>query len=660
MKTLTQLLFFCILIAIAGYANCQTGAKSKKAIYLQLGASGGYSPNLLQPVLIPQLGLDATFGIIGFRANGQFFRTSPEFDINGYLDPIKSVLTISNLQENNSNVFLGFAPYLSFGKKAFNIQPGVGLKYLMQRGATATAVYNQTPGTSILKFPDGDANRNLFVIEPNIRASFGKPGNFLRFYLEAGYSLPQGSNEYTYTSRSIPNVIDPRGNIDVKTLLNSKQVTATENSIPAFASIGAGIEIKILSIKKQNEPDKKDTKYVQPQIVSPADGTVINDADANKPVIFKWTPVIPKPREEVTYYLKVFEVKQGQTANEAIKRSVPLLEKGLKNQIQYILPLLSQLNANKGSSYAWYVQALNPKGKPYGGNNGNSEVAVFRSGSNDIDIRIDSLITECCLNGNHQIKIVVKNLEPNLDTKVEKIIIDAVNGNYNSPYPIDISNLVSPSLPFSFLPSTTSPSQGRMTFIASVDCISNMNNIEVRTKCSRIIGTNPNPVIDEDVEKDTIKCTCTIVCDSVLNAIPSDGTIKMDSTLSLQTPNFSFTPGGVKSIKAQLVYFEFKPETDDCVPCNRDSHEWGNFIEATFSDSEFPVNGIQSRGHEWHWTTVNTNGATVNGQFDFNISMAPLVKCCKLDVKFCIRYIFEFADCSVCEKVVCYSYSKTN
>lgn len=132
----------------------------------------------------------------------------------------------------------------------------------MQKGATATAVYNQTPGTSILKFPDGDANRNLFVIEPNIRASFGKPGNFLRFYLEGGYSIPQGSNEYTYTSRSISNVIDPGGNVDVKALLNSNEVITTGKAIPAFASVEVGIEIKLGERKRpgriKSSPQKDD------------------------------------------------------------------------------------------------------------------------------------------------------------------------------------------------------------------------------------------------------------------------------------------------------------------------------------------------------------------------------------------------------------------
>lgn len=282
MKALSGLVFLLILVFVTINTVAQNGLEGKKSIYLQLGASGGYSPNLSQPVLIPQLGLDASFGIIRFRAIGQFFKTAPEFDINGYLDPVKSVLNISNLQEKNSNVLLGFSPYLSFGKKALNIQPGVGLKYLMQKGATATGIYNQTNGTSILKFPDGNANRNIFVIEPNIRASFGKPGNFFHFYLEAGYSIPQGNDEYSYTSRSIPNVVDPKGNVDVKALLNSKEVIKSEHLIPSMFTVGAGLQIKLFQSKEKNKYSETESNAIASSNVEPLKPSFILSALAER------------------------------------------------------------------------------------------------------------------------------------------------------------------------------------------------------------------------------------------------------------------------------------------------------------------------------------------------------------------------------------------
>jgi Ca2+-binding RTX toxin-like protein len=117
--------------------------------------------------------------------------------------------------------------------------------------------------------------------------------------------------------------------------------------------------------------------YQPPQAISPADGTVINEADVKKPVTFRWTPVVPKPREAVTYKLRVFEIRQGQTATTAVKSGNPLLEKEVTNQTQFVLPSLSQLTIAMGSSYGWYVQATNLEGTPIGGNNGMSNIMTF-------------------------------------------------------------------------------------------------------------------------------------------------------------------------------------------------------------------------------------------------------------------------------------------
>jgi hypothetical protein len=118
--------------------------------------------------------------------------------------------------------------------------------------------------------------------------------------------------------------------------------------------------------------------YQPPQAIAPADGTVINEADAKKPVTFHWIPVTPKPRDAVTYKLRIYEVKQGQTPTAVVKSANPMHEKDIINQTQYVLPSLSQLNADKGSSFAWTVQALGPKGNPVGGNNGMSGVMTFK------------------------------------------------------------------------------------------------------------------------------------------------------------------------------------------------------------------------------------------------------------------------------------------
>jgi hypothetical protein len=118
--------------------------------------------------------------------------------------------------------------------------------------------------------------------------------------------------------------------------------------------------------------------YQAPQAISPADGSTISAADAKKPVTFRWTPVVPKPANDVIYKVKVIEKRQGQSATEAMKSATPIIEKEVTNQTQLVLTSLSAFPIAKGSKYGWYVQATNKDGAPIGGNNGTSGVNVFK------------------------------------------------------------------------------------------------------------------------------------------------------------------------------------------------------------------------------------------------------------------------------------------
>jgi hypothetical protein len=153
-------------------------------------------------------------------------------------------------------------------------------------------------------------------------------------------------------------------------------------------------------------------------------------------------------------------------------------------------------------------------------------------------------------------------------------------------------------------------------------------------------------------------CKCTD-CDSIQIIIPGNDIGILNSILWLKTPVIVM-PGAVKTIKTQLVNFEFYPESTECMPCNRDSRQWGNFINGTLNDIDFNTNGILNWGHELQWNSNHLFPSNLNGIFKFNISLPPLVKCCDAKIRFCIRYIFEFDNCVVCEKVICYSYSLTN
>lgn len=253
MRSSINLIIFSILLFIQSISFPQQVSEKPTSLYLQFGASSGFASSFAKPILLPQAGLDISFGNFGFRLNGSYFKTSPEFDINGYLEPIKSVLTLNNFIEQHSNYLFSFSPYLNIGTGKLSIEPSVGVKYLMQKSATAEAITTQSPGTSILKYPESESNNNLFTIDPIIRISYGIDDDFLRLFLEAGYSIPISKNEVSYSLKSYTNITDPRGMIDVKALQNSKQVIKTEKTLPSMFSIGAGIQIMLFQSKPKNE-----------------------------------------------------------------------------------------------------------------------------------------------------------------------------------------------------------------------------------------------------------------------------------------------------------------------------------------------------------------------------------------------------------------------
>jgi hypothetical protein len=131
------------------------------------------------------------------------------------------------------------------------------------------------------------------------------------------------------------------------------------------------------------------------------------------------------------------------------------------------------------------------------------------------------------------------------------------------------------------------------------------------------------------------------------------GEITLDTAGNIiQNNTITVSPKPVKNIKAELVYFEYKPDSDDCMICNKDSKTYGNFIGA----STGLVSPTIPFGHTVNWAP---NGQMVTNQaLNFVISMPPTVKCCAATVKWCIRYVVTFMDCTVCNTIVCYEYKK--
>ncbi|MGV8946331.1 MAG: LamG domain-containing protein [Lutibacter sp.] len=121
--------------------------------------------------------------------------------------------------------------------------------------------------------------------------------------------------------------------------------------------------------------------YQPPMVLAPANGTELSESDLIKPITFRWTPLVPKPQEPVTYRLKVWQLMQGQSGTQTMKSNQPIITKDIDNLTQTTVNnlLTGPCKPPYLCDFIWNVQALNREGKPIGGNNGTSETLTFSS-----------------------------------------------------------------------------------------------------------------------------------------------------------------------------------------------------------------------------------------------------------------------------------------
>ena len=371
-----------------------------------------------------------------------------------------------------------------------------------------------------------------------------------------------------------------------------------------------------------------------PKLSEPADGKSFSAKDMSAPVLFRWTPVVPKPQEPVTYRLKVWQLMQGQNGTSAMKANKPVVEKEFQDILidmkdQSMKALISNLYTGPCKppylcDFVWQVQAVNREGKPICSNEGKSEAWSFKI-QNNIDIQIDSLKVGCCEKGVQSIYIKVRN---NLATPVNIVAIKyKVNG-------VGASITLSPTSPV--IPQTIA-GNGFKVFTATIECNPAINFLKFLVDAEDVADPDNK---ETEVKSDTLRCACT-VCDEknfILNAPPPGNITISNNTITFNQPiTVTTTPAKtIKSVKAELVYFEMVPENDMCIPCNKDAATYGHFS-----------NGINSQ--EWNGPQQSVN---------INITTPQLTPCCSAVFKWCIRYKIEFKDCTTCNKLVCYEKRK--
>jgi len=115
-------------------------------------------------------------------------------------------------------------------------------------------------------------------------------------------------------------------------------------------------------------------------LLSPADGTQFNSSQAAKPVLFRWTAIIPKPKGSVTYRLKVWQLMEGQNGIEIMRSGTPVFSKDVTGLTQTAVSNLytGPCKPPYLCDFIWTVEALPGDDITMGRNLGASDAYSFK------------------------------------------------------------------------------------------------------------------------------------------------------------------------------------------------------------------------------------------------------------------------------------------
>jgi hypothetical protein len=320
---------------------------------------------------------------------------------------------------------------------------------------------------------------------------------------------------------------------------------------------------------KEFKVESQKTDYAPPTLITPENGKKFSIRQLQGLLTFRWTPVVPKPRDPVTYRLRVWQLMQGQNGMQAMKANQPLVSKDVDNITQAAVTglLTGPCKPPYLCDFIWNVQALNREGKPVGANNGTSENYTF-TGGNDIDIQIDSVSVSCCANGKQSFTVIIKNNLTNT-VKITQLKVDKVNGVTASILPSPLT----PALPVNIA------GNGSITFTGQINCIDTAKTIRFYVAAE---DAADNAITETEVEEATLKCPCD-PCRDMQVALQKDTLLLPKNGNPMQvnlTGVFTgINPNNIKKVTAEIIYFNIVQTKDtNCAKCVYDSKYYGNFI----------------------------------------------------------------------------------
>ena len=398
--------------------------------------------------------------------------------------------------------------------------------------------------------------------------------------------------------------------------------------------------------------------FSPPQNINPANEKAFTEKEAKAPITFRWTPVLPKPKDQVTYRLKVWQLMQGQNGTAAMKSNTPVVEKDVNNITQAVVTNLytGPCKPPYLCEYVWNVEAFT-KNDVQGNEKilGASEPTIFKIADNNVDIQIGSLKFGCCENGKQSIYIKVKNNRPTAANIV------AIKYKINGIGSAIILTSILPSLPKSIAANST------QIFTTNIECVNGINSIKILVDAVDAIDIDNT---ETESAFDTLKCSCNL-CDTNIvkwgmqQQISYDST-KKNNTLTL-SGNINFQPYKVVKLTAEIVDFYWYTE-GDCKKCNTNDYYFGNLIGGNIGGTNFTNSGTSVAGplgtpipssHQLDFIANSLSGTTLNNNIALNISLPPqiVLNSCIDCFRFCIRYTATFIEngvCKTCSIVKCY------
>jgi hypothetical protein len=111
-----------------------------------------------------------------------------------------------------------------------------------------------------------------------------------------------------------------------------------------------------------------------PYLVMPVNHDTLSARLSETAIIFRWTPLIPRPQLPPSYRLQVFEILPYQQPLQALRGNQPLLDMIVRGQTQYIWrPQLSFSVDSIATRFIWTIQTLDGNGLPVAGSESNGE-----------------------------------------------------------------------------------------------------------------------------------------------------------------------------------------------------------------------------------------------------------------------------------------------